>query len=103
MDKATEVLTAAAAAAVAALVTFAIYRWRRRERAHSVKAWVKTYVAEHYDGTVADLRIHCSDDPLWPVLASFDNARTRLRRRLEFTCSGRQSSYALVSEKKDER
>jgi hypothetical protein len=103
MDQTTELLTGVAAAAVAALAAFAIYRWRQRERVRSVKTWVKTYVADHYDGTAANLRIDCSDDPLWPVLASFDNSRSGLRHRLEFTCCGRQSSYALVSEKKDAR
>jgi hypothetical protein len=103
MDKATEVLTGVAAAAVAALAAFAVYRWRQRKRFRSVKTWIKTYVAEHYDGTVADLRIDCSDDPLWPVLVSFGHDRSGLRHRLEFTCAGRQSSFALWSEKMDAR
>jgi hypothetical protein len=57
MDQTTELLTGVAAAAVAALAAFAIYRWRQRERVRSVKTWVKTYVADHYDGTAANLRI----------------------------------------------
>ena len=76
---------------------------RQRERVRNVKTWVKTYVADHYDGTTTNLRIDCSEDPLWPVLASFDNSHSGLRHRLEFTCAGRQSSYALVSEKRDVR
>jgi len=40
---------------------------------------------------------------LWPVLASFDTSHSGLSNRLEFNCAGRQSSFALVSEKRDLR
>jgi hypothetical protein len=47
------------------------------------------------------LNVNCSDDPLWPVLVSFDDPRTGIRHRLQFACSGQQSTFSLRAETED--
>jgi hypothetical protein len=40
---------------------------------------------------------------LWPVLVAFDTPGTGIRHSLQFTCTGTISTFALLSEKEEER
>src|SRR5689334_17223573 len=86
-----------------ALVAFAAYRWTVHQRRGKVTAWVKRYLVNRYGETPADLHIDCSDDQRWPVLVTFKAPKTGARHRLRFDCGGAVSTFALVSEKEDER
>ena len=65
--------------------------------------WVKDYLRVRYGELADPLSINCSNDPLWPVLVAFDAPSTGIRHRMQFTCGGRQTTYALHSEKEEER
>ncbi len=92
-----------AALALAVLAAFAIYRWRMRERVRRIKAWVTDYLVARHGAPLVDLHINCSDDPLWPVLASCTNPRTKGRHSLQFSCPGAPSTFALASESEEPR
>jgi hypothetical protein len=92
-----------AALALAALAAFAFYRWQMRERARRIKAWVTDYLVARHGAPLIDLHINCSDDPLWPVLASCANPRTKARHSLRFSCAGAPSTSALASENEEPR
>jgi hypothetical protein len=98
-----EVLIGMAAVVIAGLVAYAIYRWQQRRRVHRVEGWVKEYLSDRYGGLPAPLRIDCSDDRLWPVLVDFTSPRTGIRHRLQFTCGGKHSTFALLSEEEEVR
>ena len=102
MDGNAGVLIEVTALVFIALVVFAAYRWRQRRRVLRVKEWVKGYLLTRYGELPGRLDINCSDDPLWPVLVSFDLPRTGARHRLRFACQG-PSSLSLLSEKEDAR
>ena len=91
------------AAALLALAAFAFYRWRMRERARRIKGWVTEYLVARHGAPLVDLHINCSDDPLWPVLASCRNPRTGARHSLRFSCPGAPSTFALDSESEEPR
>jgi len=82
-----------------ALAAFAVYRWRQERRVDRITTWVTEYVLAHYGQVPAPLQINCTDDHLWPVLVAFDCPRSGTRRRLQFSCAGAPSTYALVSVK----
>lgn len=103
MEKSIEVLIGMAALGLAATAAFAVYRWRQRNRVRRVEKWVKDYLCARYGELPNPLSINCSDDPLWPVLVAFDTPRTGIRHSMQFTCGGRDSTYALLSEKEEER
>jgi len=86
-----------------ALAAFAVYRWQQRKRVRWVEGRVREYLVERYGGLPNHLNINCSEDPLWPVLVSFDDPRTGTRNRLQFSCSGPASTFSLFSEKEEGR
>src|SRR5262245_55970184 len=98
----TEAIVVTAALALAALAGFDAFRWKVRRRARGVRAWVTGYLADRYGGPPPGLAVHCSDDPLWPVLADFRDPRTGARHRLQFACWGAPPAYALLSETEGE-
>ena len=103
MDRSVEVLIGMAAAVIAGLTAYVIYRWLQRRRVNRVEGWVKEFLFDRYGELPAPLRIDCSDDRLWPVLVDFTSPRTGVRRRLQFTCGGTHSTFALLSEKEEAR
>jgi len=98
MNQSTQLVIGLTGAAITALVAFAVYQWQQRARVRRVEAWVGGYLTDRYGAPLGDLTVHCSDDPLWPVLAAFADPRTGVRHRLQFACAGRPSTFALVSE-----
>lgn len=101
MDRSVEVLIGMAAAVIAGLVVYVIYRWLQRRRAHRIEGWVKEYLSNRYGELPPSLRIACSDDRLWPVLVDFIAPRTGVRHRLQFTCDETHSTFALLSYKEE--
>jgi hypothetical protein len=101
MDGSVEVLIGIVAAVIAVLVAYFIYRWLQRRRVHRVEGWVKEYLSVRYGVLPAFLHIACSDDRLWPVLVDFIGPNTGIRRRLQFTCDGAYSTFALLSDKEE--
>jgi hypothetical protein len=89
--------------AVAALAAFALYRWWQRRHVRQVGEWVKGYLTARYGALPERLHVNCSDDSLWPVLVAFDGPRPGTRHRLQFACAGPPATYALLSEKEEER
>ena len=81
--------------AVAALV---VYRWQQRSRVRGVKTWINAFLSARYGSLPGDVSINCSDDRFWLVLEDFVLPGSKNRHRLQFTCPGPQSTYALVSE-----
>lgn len=88
--------------ALVALLSFAWYRRRVRQRSRAVHQWLKDYLAIHFRG-LDNLRIDCSDDALWPVLVSFEGPGAGVRHRMRFVCSGAPSTYALVLDQEERR
>lgn len=103
MDSSVEVLIGMAVVVIAGLVAYAIYRRRQRRRVHRVEEWVKKYLSDRYGELPTALRIDCSDDRLWPVLVDFTGPCPGVRHRLQFTCGGTRSTFALLSEKEEAR
>jgi hypothetical protein len=101
MDRSVEVLIGMAAMVIAGSAAYAVYRWQQRRRVHRIKGWVKEYLSNRYGELPASLRIDCSDDRLWPVLVDFIGPRTGVRHRLQFTCDGTHSTFALISDKEE--
>jgi hypothetical protein len=99
MDRSVEVLIGMAAVVMAGPLVYAIYRWLQRRRVNRVEGWVKEYLSNRYGELPAPLHIDCSDDRLWPVLVDFTSPRTGVRHRLQFTCGGTYSTFALLSKK----
>jgi hypothetical protein len=103
MEKSAEVLIGMAALGFTVVAAFVVYRWRQRKRIRRVEEWVKDYLCLRYGELPNPLSINCSDDALWPVLVAFDTPRTGIRHSLQFTCGGTQATFALLSEKGEER
>jgi hypothetical protein len=103
MDRNTGMLIGMAAIGVLALITFAVYRWRQRERVRQIDQWVRDFLVRRYGEMPNDLHVNCSDDTLWPVLVSFVAGANGIRHRLQFLCAGPASSFVLVAEKEDAR
>src|SRR5689334_22747160 len=103
MDRSVEISIGMAAAVIAGLLVYAIYRWLQRRRVNRVEGWVKEYLSDRYGELPVPLHIDCSDDRLWPVLVDFADPRTGVRHRLQFTCDGAHSTFALLSEKEEAR
>jgi hypothetical protein len=98
-----QVLVWAAVLAPAALAVIAAYRWRQRKRALQVGDRVREFLSARYGEVPGGLNVNCSDDPLWPVLVSFQNPHTGSRHRLQFACPGPASTLSFLSEKEEER
>jgi len=81
-----------------ALIAFGVYRWRQHRRVGRIEAWISDYLSARYGELPNHLQIHCSDDPLWPVLVAFDRPQNGTRHSLRFSCAGSQPTYSLVSE-----
>jgi len=90
-------------AALSALAAFAFYRWRTRQRVRRVEEWATDYLVARHGAPLGNLHVNCSDDPLWPVLASCDNPRTGARHSLRFSCPGAPSTFTLESETEEPR
>jgi hypothetical protein len=103
MEQSTEVLIGMAVLGVTAMAAFVGYRWRQSKRVRRVEEWVKDYLCVRYSKLPNALRINCSDDPLWPVLVAFDTPGTGIRHSLQFTCTGTYSTFALLSDKEEQR
>ena len=103
MDISVEFLIGMAAVVIAVAITYAIYRWQQRRRVHRIEEWVKEYLSDRYGELPAALRIDCSDDRLWPVLVDFTGPCSGGRHRLQFTCGGTRSTFALLSKKEEAR
>ena len=103
METSAQALVGMAVLALAALATFAVYRWRQLKRVRQVETWVKDYLVVRYGELPNDLNINCSDDRLWPVLVGFDGPRTGSRHSLQFACPGQPSTFSLLSEKEEKR
>ena len=103
MDSSVEVLIGMAVVGIAGLVAYAIYRGRQRRRVHRIEGWVKEYLSDRYGELPVALRIGCSDDRLWPVLVHFTGPCPGVRHRLQFSCGGTRSTFALLSEKEEAR
>jgi hypothetical protein len=91
------------ALALVALAAFAFYRWHQRKRVSWVQGRVREYLVARYGVLPTHLDINCSEDPLWPVLVSFDSPRAGFRHTLQFSCSGSASTFSLLSEKEEGR
>ena len=89
--------------ALSTLAAVAFYRWRMRQRVHRAEEWVTNYLVGRHGAPLVNLHVNCSDDPLWPVLASCDNPRTGARHSLRFSCPGASSTFALESESEEPR
>ncbi|HVS35776.1 MAG TPA: hypothetical protein VMS17_09350 [Gemmataceae bacterium] len=98
-----EVLVLSVTAVLTAVVAFALYKWLQRQRVSRITKWVKDYLFVRFGGTPNRLTINCSDDPLWPVLAAFDDPRTGVQHRLQFICAGPASTFLLLSELEESR
>jgi hypothetical protein len=95
MDIGTESLIGFLGLAAAALVALIAYRWWQRDRVHRIKAWIGNYLSKRYGTPPGRLNINCTDDPLWPVLAGFDDPTTGTRHVLRFACAGSSSTWAV--------
>ena len=96
MDDLTVLLIAALV--LAAVVAFGAYRWLQRRRVLNVNLKIKEYLRHRFGQLPDNLRINCSDDPLWPILVSFTTPPNDDRHNLQFMCSGPISKLALLSE-----
>ena len=103
MENSAEVLIGMAALGLSAAAAFVVYRWWQKKRIRRVEKWVKDYLCARYGELPNPLSINCSNDLLWPVLVAFDTPRTGIRHTMQFTCGGRHSTYALLSEKEEQR
>jgi hypothetical protein len=101
MDKSVEALIGMACLALLALIAFVVYRRRQQQRIRRVEQWVRDYLVRRDGELAADLRIHCSADERWPVLASFRSRQDGTCHRLQFDCGGPPSTFVLLSEKKE--
>jgi hypothetical protein len=100
MDRTVEVLIGGAVL-VALLAAFALYRRRQRSRVQRVTRWVEGYLSDRYGAVPSLLCIHCSDDPLWPVLVNFTSPRTGRPHRMRFDCPGSGSSLSVLSDSEE--
>jgi hypothetical protein len=98
VDRHVEALIGLLGLALLALVVLAVYRWRQRVRARRVERWVREYLVGRYGAVPDELQVNCSDDPLWPVLVSFNAPAGGKRRSLRFSCAGPASTFSLLSE-----
>ena len=103
MDNSVQVLIGMAVLAMLASAFVAVYRWRQRQRVRQVTVWIGNYLSTRYGKPPGGLTVNCSDDANWPVLASFDDPHNGARRSAQFACPGPQSTFALVSEKQEQR
>jgi hypothetical protein len=80
-----------------ALAAFALHRRGCRRRVRRVEGRVNDYLSPRYGGKApGGLHVDCSDDPLWPVLVSFDDPRGGPRVRLRFSCPGAGGTVSLI-------
>jgi hypothetical protein len=103
MDQSVAMLVGITAAALAGLAAFTAYCWQQRSRVRRVKQWVTGYLHTRFGTPLNELSITCTNDRLWPVLARFDDPRTGTRHRLQFSCLGPDTAFALLSEKQESR
>ena len=103
MENNAGVLLGMVALALTGLTAYALYRWGQRRRVRRVEKWVGDYLSARYAGLPARLHIHCSNDTLWPVLVDFADPHTGIRHDLQFSCTGRQSAFSLLSETEGKR
>ena len=83
---------------IAAIGALCVHRWRQRTRVLAVNVKIKEYMRQRFGQLPDNLRINCSDDPLWPILVGFTTPPYDDRHNLQFMCSGPISKLALSSE-----
>lgn len=76
---------------------------KQRDRVLSIELWVMDFLCGRYGKLPSELRIHCSNDRLWPVLARFDTPGTGLRHSIQFECGGSSPTWSLISERDEPR
>lgn len=103
MDNSVQVLIGMAVLATLASAFIAVYRWRQRQRVRQVTSWIGNYLSNRYGKQPRALIVNCSDDTSWPVLVSFDDPNNGSRHTAQFACGEHQSTFALVSEKEEQR
>jgi hypothetical protein len=86
-----------------AILAFGAYRWLQRRRVSRVNDWVTAFLLNRYGDVPKNLHIHCTNDQLWPVLVSFNGPPSGSHHRMQFRCSGAQSTFRLESENVDQR
>jgi hypothetical protein len=101
MNSSAELLIGLSVCMAAALAAFAVYKWQELRRVHLVESWVRDYLSVRFGDIPNGLRINCSNDRLWPVLARFDGPRVGVRHNLQFICPGAHSTFALLSESEE--
>lgn len=84
-------------------VSVAAYQRRQQNRVHSIELWIMDLLCRRYGKLPSELRIHCSNDRLWPVLARFDMPGSRLRHSMQFECGGACQTWSLISERDEQR
>ena len=98
MDRNIQVLIGMAAIAALALAAFTLYRWVCRRRIRRIEQSVREYLVSRYGNQPGRLAVNCSDDPLWPILVTFDGPNPGSRHSLQFACPGSISTFSLLSE-----
>lgn len=83
------------------IVVFCAHLWLERRRTARIDFWIKDFLASRNGELLQNLHINCTDDRLWPVLATFDLPLAGTRHLLHFTCAGPQSKFSLASERKE--
>jgi hypothetical protein len=99
VDRTTLITIGVAVLTLAGLAGYALYRWRQRRRALLVGGWVRRHLGARFGAVPADLRINCSDDTSWPVLADFTNPQTGHRTQFQFSCLAARDTFTVVSER----
>jgi len=89
--------------ALLAIAAFGVYRWTQSRRVAGVNVWIRNFLLTRYGALPENLHIICTDEQLWPVLATFDRLSVGSRHMLHFSCSGDQSNYRLDSENEERR
>ena len=77
----TQVLIGSVGLVLLALVAFAVYRWRQRQRVRQVKGWVKDHLVARYDNVQdAVLHLHTEVDEVSDRVRCEGMRRTKPRR-----------------------
>jgi hypothetical protein len=103
MNNSAEVLIGMAALAIIAMVAFIVFAYWQKRRNQQIVKWVQNFLLVRYGELPGALHINCSNDRRWPVLATFKTPNTGTLHSMHFSCGGTEASYAVVSEKDEQR
>lgn len=85
-----------------ALIGWSALRQLHLQRRLAVMAYVRQYLRRGRHGQLPhQLLIQVSNDRSWPVLVSYLGDCGVIRHRLQFSCGGSRSAYALLSRTQD--